>query len=235
MCSSRYWKYPTALMLTGAPAMIFINNKYTRLYYSIISNAQTRILPIDTYIEKHHIIPKSLGGDNSKANLVNLTAREHFICHRLLTRMTTGVAKQKMAHAVWAMLVQGKNTNKGIVTSKTFELARIAAAKAASVLLTGITRSEETKQRMTKPKSSSHTALLVSRCIRMAENRKGKPAHNKGKTGINSPLFNRPKSVETKTRMSKPKEKATCPHCGLVGGVNQLKRWHFDNCKIKEL
>lgn len=34
-----------------------------------------------TYTEKHHIIPKSLGGDNSKTNLVVLTGRQHFICH----------------------------------------------------------------------------------------------------------------------------------------------------------
>lgn len=217
------------------PAMIFINNKYTRIYYSIISNAQTRTLEETTYTESHHIIPKSLGGSNRKDNLVALTGREHFICHRLLVKMTAGLDKSKMAHAVWAMLVRGKDTNKGVVTSRTFELARINAAKAASILLTGITRSDETIQRMSKPKSASHTAILITRCKDMAENRKGKPAHNKGQLGNNSPLFNKPKSEEHKRHMQKPKEKATCPHCGLIGGINQLKRWHFDNCRIKEL
>jgi hypothetical protein len=217
------------------PAMIFIQNKYTRIYYSIISNAQTRTLPSSVYVEEHHIIPKSLGGDNSRSNLVSLTGREHFICHRLLTKITAGLDKQKMSHAVWSMLVRGKNTDKGLVTSRTFELARIEAAKASSVSLTGIKRSDETKKRMTKPKSAHHTALLISRCLAMAENRRGAPAHNKGKTGTNSPLFNLPKSEYTKQQMRKPKEKATCPHCGLTGGINQLKRWHFNNCKTKEL
>ena len=27
------------------------------------------------------------------------------------------------------------------------------------------------------------------------------------------------------------KVKITCPHCGKVGGIAIMKRWHFDNCK----
>jgi cellobiose-specific phosphotransferase system component IIA len=65
--------------------MIFIDNKYTRWYYNIVTNAKSRISI--GYTEKHHIIPKSCGGNNSKNNLVALTAREHFVCHLLLIRM----------------------------------------------------------------------------------------------------------------------------------------------------
>jgi hypothetical protein len=212
-------------------AMIFIQNKYTSIYYTIIARAQARVLADDTYTEIHHIVPKSLGGSNSKDNLVALTAREHFICHRLLVKMTSGTNRSRMSHAVWAMLVRGKKTDKGRITSRTFETARQEAAKAASLLLTGIKRSEQTKQKMSKPKSSEHTAFLVNRCLEMTAARNGKPAHNKGQTGINSPLFNKPKSEQHKQKLRKPKEKVTCPHCGLVGGVNQLKRWHFDNCR----
>lgn len=80
--------------------MIFISNKYTKWYNTIINNAQQRILPVDTYIEKHHIIPRSLGGTNDGINLAKLTAREHFICHLLLTKMTTGRNKHKMSKAL---------------------------------------------------------------------------------------------------------------------------------------
>lgn len=31
----------------------------------------------------------------------------------------------------------------------------------------------------------------------------------------------------------KPKPKLTCSHCGAVGGAPQMRRWHFDNCKLK--
>jgi hypothetical protein len=81
--------------------MLFIDNKYTKWYYLIIDRANTRL--ISGYTEQHHIIPKSLGGSNDSINLVSLTAREHFICHMLLTKMVVGKYRQKMVHAWWAM------------------------------------------------------------------------------------------------------------------------------------
>ena len=61
------------------------------------------------YIEMHHIIPRSLGGNNSIENLVTLTAREHFICHWLLTKMVKGKAYKSMIFAFKMMFV---NTTK---------------------------------------------------------------------------------------------------------------------------
>lgn len=83
--------------------MLFIDNKYTRWYYNIIADAQARILPLDVYTEKHHIVPKSLGGNNSKENLVKLTAKEHFICHRLLPKITSGPDRNKMIYALYCI------------------------------------------------------------------------------------------------------------------------------------
>lgn len=40
------------------------------------------------YFETHHKLPKALGGTNDKSNLVNLTAREHYIAHLLLVKIT---------------------------------------------------------------------------------------------------------------------------------------------------
>lgn len=31
----------------------------------------------------------------------------------------------------------------------------------------------------------------------------------------------------------KPKERVTCPDCGKIGGVNNMKRYHFNFCKLK--
>ena len=58
----------------------FIENKYKKWYFSIIENAKNRTY-IHSKYEKHHIIPSSLGGNNSRDNIVLLTFREHFICH----------------------------------------------------------------------------------------------------------------------------------------------------------
>jgi hypothetical protein len=91
-------------------AMIFIANRYTRIYFSIIENARVRVLPKDQYKETHHIIPRSMGGDNSSDNLVELTAKEHFICHKLLVKMTEGESRGKMAFAL--VLMSGKRSSK---------------------------------------------------------------------------------------------------------------------------
>lgn len=76
---------------------MFIKNKYYKIYIAIIERAKNRT--IDEYCEKHHIIPKALGGSNDRSNLVHLTAREHFICHRLLIKITQGKDKEAMCFA----------------------------------------------------------------------------------------------------------------------------------------
>jgi hypothetical protein len=99
---------------------MYLQNKYTRWYYSIINHAQSR--PVSGYTENHHIIPRSFGGTNSKDNLVTLTAREHFICHLLLTRMTQGQYKKKMVSAVFYLIGRGKaNRNNQIKSSRLYQ------------------------------------------------------------------------------------------------------------------
>ena len=110
--------------------MIFINNKYTKCYYSIISKAHSRVLPKETYTERHHIIPKSLGGSNLKNNLVKLTAREHFICHLLLTKMTEGENKMKMAKAAFMFVTSSGNQDRYVITSHWYESLRLISSNA---------------------------------------------------------------------------------------------------------
>lgn len=103
---------------------MFLDNKYLKYYYNIVNNAKSRIT--EGYTERHHIVPRSLGGDNSEDNLVNLTAREHFVCHVLLTKFTTGFAKDKMIHAVWLMVIM-ETTH---VNSRVYESLRVKHALA---------------------------------------------------------------------------------------------------------
>jgi len=108
---------------------MFKNNKYTKIYYQIISNASNRIN--EGYIEKHHIVPKSCGGTNDADNLVELSAREHFICHWLLIKMTEGGHLRDMHYAFKMMSQHGKTTR----------LRRIAKQ-------TGARWSEKSKQKL---------------------------------------------------------------------------------------
>jgi hypothetical protein len=82
---------PTGSMLKqGEHSMsVFIQNKYTNWYYSIINKALStqRKKNKNSYFENHHIIPRSIGGINNKSNLVLLTFKEHFLCHWLLTKI----------------------------------------------------------------------------------------------------------------------------------------------------
>jgi hypothetical protein len=41
-------------------------------------------------------------------------------------------------------------------------------------------------------------------------------------------------SEENRQKMSKPQEQVECPHCGKIGGISNMKRYHFDNCKCKK-
>lgn len=59
---------------------------YQKHYNALISKAQHRSKP-DQYCERHHIVPRCLGGDNSKDNIVWLTYKEHFLAHLLLHKM----------------------------------------------------------------------------------------------------------------------------------------------------
>lgn len=78
--------------------IVFLQNKYTRWYNTIIANARQTLR--HGYVEKHHVIPKSLGGQDNLENIVKLIAREHFVCHLLLTKMTIGYRNKLMRFAL---------------------------------------------------------------------------------------------------------------------------------------
>ena len=59
-------------------------------YLNFIQSRKLRIISKNTYLEKHHILPKSLGGNDEKDNLILLTAREHYISHMILHKAYKG-------------------------------------------------------------------------------------------------------------------------------------------------
>lgn len=101
---------------------------YQKLYEVLIHNRKGIGDPVG-YGEKHHIIPKSMGGSNDKSNLIKFTAREHFLAHRLLAKIypTTG-----MVHAVYKMACVDKATNVYKVASRTYDVLRKEHSKRVS-------------------------------------------------------------------------------------------------------
>jgi hypothetical protein len=119
--------------------MLFIDNKYQRWYWDIILKAKNRRL-VDVYTEKHHIIPRSFGGTNNSDNIVKLTAREHFICHWILTKCTSGEYKNKMIRALHIMQCKNKTQCRynNPITSRVYASIKAEYARIVSLEKTGI-------------------------------------------------------------------------------------------------
>jgi len=114
-----------------------LNNKYSKWYNQLIQSRKLRKLPKGVCFESHHIIPRSLGGDNLKENKVSLLPREHFIAHLLLTKMYCGQALHKMSFAFNRMLSVSPDHQRYRPTSRFYELARRLVGEAVSYANTG--------------------------------------------------------------------------------------------------
>lgn len=115
-----------------------LRNKYSNWYFSIVENAIVRALTKKTatcYVEGHHIVPRAISGQKkSMGEIVFLTAKEHFVCHLLLTKMLTGKEKYKMQKALWNM----SHTRSGIqLNSILYSNIRSEYSKNCSINMAG--------------------------------------------------------------------------------------------------
>lgn len=225
---------------------MYLPNKYTKWYNSIISRAQ-QCTP-QGYTESHHIIPKCFGGDNSTSNLVRLTYREHRLCHLLLPFMVESVRhKGLMWRAAKGVLMTGSpRTQRCESKSRMCEKAR----KEATNSRRGVPRSLETiakiaatkqlkRSLMTEEEKQKEKERIAANFLPSLQARKGIPhsaAHNAAVSAALSGKSSNPWTDASKAKMSisssKPKLRGICPHCGLEGGINGLTRYHFNNCKF---
>jgi hypothetical protein len=87
---------------------------YQRIYDTIIDHGKNRIL--EGYKEKHHIVPRCLGGTNDAKNLVELTAEEHYVVHQLLVKIHPDNIKLVSA----AMFMTANGAGQGRSRNKTY-------------------------------------------------------------------------------------------------------------------
>jgi len=169
---------------------------YQLLYDSIIERSKPRGLDkkkLEGYFERHHIVPKCLGGLNEDSNIVLLTAREHYICHHLLWK--SNMHNRMLFYAFKAM--------SQMKTLKTFDRYTLMTSKQFSVIketqrnfMIGIPRSEETKAKMSKAQKGK---LAWNKGIPMSADTKFKISlGNKG-------LIHKDTSLETRMKISKSK------------------------------
>lgn len=222
---------------------------YHKIYNQLILKRQ-QLIP-DGYTEKHHIIPRCLNGTDDGINLVKLTAREHFIAHKLLVKIYIHTSLVYAAN----MMCNFKRYN-----SKNYSWLK---EKHQSILI-GRILSETTKEKLrvkallrthtdeTKEKISSHpykqtqqfrdnVSIACKGKIRTEEQRKNYSNANRNRPpehykNISTKLKGRIVSSETKSKQKSNNIKLAsikyeCPHCLKLVDIGNFNRWHGDNCK----
>jgi hypothetical protein len=117
---------------------MFINNKYTRWYDSIVNKAKnSNRNKKDGYFEAHHIIPKCVGGTET----VLLTAKEHFICHWLLVKMVnTKKHYYQMANAINKMRANNSHQKRNYTSAQYEVMKKYASINAHHSLCSPVIR-----------------------------------------------------------------------------------------------
>ena len=193
---------------------MFEKNKYYNKYYSIIQASKND--SFQGYTEKHHIIPRSLGGDDNVDNIISLSAENHLKVHILLPFFTSGENKRKMIYA-WNMM---SNRNGNFTDYDEHQILREEFSKNHSKRMSGsnnpnfgVPMTEERKKVFTT-KGWKHTKKSREKMLKNQPNKYGPNNPNFG----NHPI----------------QQKIKCPHCDKIGGQGNMKRYHFDNCKNKK-
>lgn len=163
---------------------LFLDNEFLKEYLLIIQNAKNQIRfktpPLSEnhiYYESHHIVPVSLGGNNTKTNKVLLTAKEHFICHELLTKITIEKDKGKMYKALWRM-IHGNSGQKTVpIDADLYSLIKEQNSISVSLQFKGKKLSPE----ICKKRSESRKGKITEEHKQiMSKTHKGKTPWNKG-------------------------------------------------------
>lgn len=254
---------------------IALSNKYTNTYLALIQKALTRQYALPNQApynirktlkaalgstEQHHILPRSfkLGGEADSKNLVFLSSREHFVAHRLLTKMFTSRFKTKMYCAMHRLMHNHTNRTVIAVNSRIRIKINQTAAKAkqgAGNGMYGRTHSDETKALI----GIAHAGKVISEECRelMRQNSVGENNNMYGKSHTeaslekmrisqakvdrdkeNNPFWGCEHTDKTKDLISQARQKynvenkKTCPHCSKSFDPTNYKRWHGDNCKL---
>lgn len=182
---------------------------YQRIHDAIIDRARNRTL--QGYRERHHVIPRCLGGTDKSANLVELTAREHFVVHKLLVEIYPD--NKSLHDAVWCMihLVNENHIRDYVVSNREYEYFKVIRSENMSKLQQGHIVSKLTRDKISK--------TLTGRQLSDETKQKISSSRKLKKLGGSKPGFKR--------------TVITCPYCNKSGGNSQITRWHFDNCKFK--
>jgi hypothetical protein len=139
---------------------------YCAIYDSLVAAARAN--PPQGYTEKHHIVPRCLGGGDAPENIVRLSARQHFVAHLLLAKIHGG----KLIVAAFRMSVDGKHG------ARNYEWLQKAHAKEKHKLMIGNKYGEKLRGRKQSPqhaaRRNSTPAVRAKKSEKMMGNQYGK-------------------------------------------------------------
>ena len=200
---------------------------YQLHYNRLIERAKTRQL--DCYVERHHIIPRCMGGNDNKENLVELTPEEHFLAHQLLVKIYPNNYK-----LVFAATCMTRNSNGKRANNRLYGWLRKELAVAVSKQQTGraenpeanLKRSLSLKGRNVGEKNSFYGkthSIEFKQELSKKWSGKNNPFYGSSRKGADNPFY------------GKHPQKYKCPHCNKEASKANLTKWHNDNCKQKEI
>lgn len=201
---------------------VFCDNKYLHWYEQLTSKSSN-----DDYVEKHHIVPKSIIPNK---HLVELSLREHYIAHLLLIKCVNPKYRKKMLYAITAMKMRTAKEFK--FNSRVFEKLKIEANIARSIALKGRTHSEEARSKI-KAKRALQVTTEETRA-KMSAARKGKKQSTEAIEKTRAAHLGSKRSEETKQKLRESRKsypRLTCEHCGKIAVTANYNRWHGTNCK----
>ena len=145
--------------------------KYIEFINSII-NTRGRFSCGDVYHERHHILPKCMGGSDDADNLIDLYAREHYEAHKLLA--LENPKNEKLVFAWWIMSTKSSNTGgRYDLTAEEYEEAKMVLSEAQSR-----TKKEQFSNKENHPMFGKKHSDESKEKMRKAK--QGKPSHKKG-------------------------------------------------------
>ena len=147
---------------------------YGKHYARLIERARARVL--SGYSERHHIMPRCMGGDNSPGNIVRLTPEEHYVAHQLLVKMYP-----KHRGLIWAAVCMSNGPQKAERKNKLYGWLRRRFAIYVSETHRGKVVSEESRLKMSLAKLGKkmkpHSAETKAKMSAVAKGKKKSAAH----------------------------------------------------------
>lgn len=205
---------------------------YFRHYNLLIAKAWVRVIEPGIYTEKHHIIPKSIGGNNNKNNIITLYPREHLMAHLLLVKIFPAskellYAANMMTNSNGNNLQKRNNTKTYEWLKKKFSLLRKESMKGSNNHRFGKSMSDETKAKISNAKKGK---ISPKRGITSTQETKLKISttriNNKLAKGENNPMFGKKHKDISKIKMSQNRKGK-----GLAESNGMFGKTHTDEVK----